>query len=180
MDSPATNISLTTAIDPPWTAIAPIRLGGVPAGLGTADLFALITLPDGERIRLDLYRAGDSEFYFPDEVIAWHEWIVVGFGHRVFLIHALDRHVNEVPLPLYFEGFRSSAEYLLVLAGEGLVRLDRRGHLVWTSARLAIDGVEVDLIENGVISGRGEWDPPGGWRPFHVRLDTGQLIDAVV
>jgi hypothetical protein len=180
MDDPATSIALTTTIDLPWTDVAPIRLGASPTGLGTPDLFALIALPDGTRIRIDLYRATGSELYVRDEVMAWHDWVLIGFGYRVFLIHSADRQVREVPIPLYFEGFLASAEYLLILAGEGLVRLNRQGRIVWTNDQLAIDGVEVDSIDNDVIYGKGEWDPPGGWRPFRVRLETGQLIEAAV
>ena len=180
MESPVIDIALTTAIDLPWTEVSPIRLGPVPRSVGTPDLFALITLPGGERMRLDLYRAATSELYVRDEVIPWHNWIAVGFGYRVFLINSLDREVREIPIPLYFEAFRASNHYLLILAGEGLVRLDLSGSVVWSNDRLAIDGVEVDAIENGVIHGRGEWDPPGGWRPFRVQLETGQLIERAV
>src|SRR4051812_26878644 len=108
MHSPATSISLTTTIDPPWTDVAPIRLGAVPRGRGTPDLFALVTVPERAPIRLDLYRALDSELYVHDEVIVWHEWIAVGFGYRLFLIESSSRHVEEVLLPLYFEAFRAT------------------------------------------------------------------------
>ena len=136
--------------------------------------FALVTTADRTAIRVDLYRA--SEYYFRDEVIAWHDWIVVGFGERAFLVHALDLHVLEIALPLYFEAFRASDEYLLILAGQGIVRLDPRGRVIWTNDQLAIDGVQLDAIEDGLIHGSGEWDPPGGWRPFRIRLDTGEIV----
>jgi len=38
---------------------------------------------------------------------------------------------------------------------------------------LGIDGIIVASTSDGVISGEGEWDPPGGWRPFRLSLATG-------
>lgn len=46
----------------------------------------------------------------------------------------------------------------------------------WRSERCAIDGVIIDSIENGIISGIGEWDPPGGWEPFQLDFDTGKFL----
>ena len=158
----------------------PIRLGAVPLGVSTPDLFALVALSGRPPLRLDLYRAYESELYVRDEVLAWQDWIAVGFGYRVFLIHSQRRDVREIPIPLYFEAFRAAEDYLLILAGQGLVRIDLSGSVVWSNGDLAIDGVEVDTIEHGIICGRGEWDPPGGWRPIRVRLDTGSLITQAV
>lgn len=46
----------------------------------------------------------------------------------------------------------------------------------WTTQRLGIDGVIVDGVANGIIEGQGEWNPPGGWERFRVKLDSGSLI----
>jgi len=46
--------------------------------------------------------------------------------------------------------------------------------LLWRSDCLGIDGVMVDQVADGIIRGKGEWDPPGGWRPFQVRFATGR------
>ena len=180
MKTAFTGISLVTAIDPPWTDITPIRLGAVPSSIGTPDRFALVALPGRPPLRVDLYRAYDSELYLRDEILPWQDWIAIGFGHRAFLIHTQHHDVREISIPLYFEGFRAAEDYLLVLAGQGLVRIDQKGAVVWKNADLAIDGVEIDAIESGVICGRGEWDPPGDWRPFRVRLDTGDVIARAV
>jgi hypothetical protein len=50
------------------------------------------------------------------------------------------------------------------------------GNLVWQSDVLGIDGVIVDDVDNALIRGRGEWDPPGGWKPFAVSVKTGRTI----
>lgn len=41
---------------------------------------------------------------------------------------------------------------------------------------LGLEGVIVNSVEDGIVRGEGEWDPPGGWRPFSLRLDTGQFV----
>jgi hypothetical protein len=180
MDKASVTISLTATIDPPWTAMPSVRLGAVSRGVGTPDLFVLVAQSDEPVLRLDLYRSPELELYVRDEAIGWREWIAVGFGYRAFLIHATDRRVCEIALPLYFEGFRAIDNCLLILAAEGIVCLNQAGEVVWMNSDLAIDGLEVDTIDGEIISGRGDWDPPGGWRSFRIRLDTGELIDQAV
>lgn len=41
---------------------------------------------------------------------------------------------------------------------------------------IAIDGVVVNSVEDGLILGEGDWDPPSGGKPFPVRLESGTLI----
>lgn len=43
-------------------------------------------------------------------------------------------------------------------------------------ADLGIDGVLVTVIDNGVVGGEAELDPPGGWKPFRVDLETGAKV----
>ena len=76
----------------------------------------------------------------------------------------------------YFGAFYAGPDYLLVASGDSLLRLGHDGRLLWAAHGLGLDGVIVGLVENGVIQGQGEWDPPGGWKPFALRLDSGQLI----
>lgn len=48
--------------------------------------------------------------------------------------------------------------------------------IIWKSDRCAIDGVTISAVEDDVIYGDGEWDPPGGWEPFRLSLKTGKPI----
>ena len=50
------------------------------------------------------------------------------------------------------------------------------GSLLWTSEELGIDGVVVNDFDHDIIRGDGEWDPPGGWRPFAVNANNGKII----
>jgi hypothetical protein len=40
---------------------------------------------------------------------------------------------------------------------------------------LGIDGVLVNQIDENFIHGDGEWEPPGGWKPLHLRADSGRF-----
>jgi len=33
----------------------------------------------------------------------------------------------------------------------------------------------IDEIKENVIRGAGEYDPPGGWKTFEVRVDNGKI-----
>ncbi len=74
----------------------------------------------------------------------------------------------------YFGKFYAGPDYLLAASGDSLLRLAHDGGLLWAAHDLGLDGVVVDWVENGVIHGQGEWDPPGGWQPFELRLESGQ------
>jgi len=48
------------------------------------------------------------------------------------------------------------------------------GELLWKTGQLGIDGVLVHKVSPTRIEGSGEWDPPGGWRPFVLTPTTGE------
>jgi hypothetical protein len=75
---------------------------------------------------------------------------------------------------MYFGYVYANDEYLLVASGDRLRRIAQDGSIQWTSDVLGIGGVVVRNVFNGIISGDGEWDPPGGWQTFRVTLDSGK------
>ena len=79
-------------------------------------------------------------------------------------------------LDSYFGYFYPGDEWLIIASGYRLLLIGPTGGLVWKTEELGLDGVIVDSIEGDLIHGKGERDPPGGWRPFQVRLDTGEKI----
>jgi len=160
-------------IDDPWTGLEPIRLGHVPPGRGTPDRYLTVEADRGHLLRVDLYRSTDECFPF-EEALSWSGWLVIGWGHHLFLVNLQSHATSTVDLGTYFRHLYPAIDYLLVASGERLLRVDPDGEVRWQSGALGIDGVIVDAVADGVISGRGEWDPPGGWRPFKVRLDTGE------
>jgi hypothetical protein len=153
----------------------PIRIGSVPAGLGTPDLYATVRKNDRPYLRLDLYKNTD-EFYEFEEVRIWHQFVITAFGHSVFLVHLDSRGVISIDLGSYFCSLYISKNYLLIISAERLFRVDTDGSVKWSTQQLGIDGVIVDSVEDGVIQGRGQWNPPNGWQPFRLRLSSGSLL----
>ena len=172
--SPHLSVEIAEVIDSPWTAVSAMAVGSIPTGRGTPNLYALVR-EDGEpAFRIDVYGNRNSESYFRSEAVAWRNNVVIGFGWRVFFINALTRGAIEVDLDCYFESLRAGSEYLLVVFGTGILRLDPRGSVVWENSDLAIDGVAIQGIEGDLIRGVGEWDPPGDWRGFTISLTSGR------
>lgn len=169
------NLSMT--IDSPWSAMEPLRLGGVrPA---CADLF--VTISDEARpiLRVDIYRSPEPECFAFQDAIVWYERVFVGYGESVYVIDPVKRTGSSIILDgiaPYFGSFYATSERLLASSGGSLLRLKPDGSVLWITPDLGLDGVIVDSVENGVIHGEGEWDPPGGWKRFALQLDSGQTI----
>jgi hypothetical protein len=163
-------------IESPWTTMPPVRLGKVPSGLGTADLF--VTISDGELppLRVDLYPDSSSESAAFQDAIVWHDHVFVGLGHTVYVIDPQARLGFAVRLESYFAAFYSGENYLLVASADALLRMTADGNVLWKTPDLGLDGVIINRVENGRVVGRGEWDPPGGWRPFKLQLESGKLV----
>lgn len=124
---------------------------------------------------MDLYQSGDECFAF-EEVRLWSGLVVIGWGHRVYLVEPRTRAVSALDLGGYFGHLYPEQQCLLVASAERLFRVEPDGSLPWRTDVLGIDGVVVHEVADGVIRGSGEWDPPGGWRPFQVSLSSGQRV----
>jgi hypothetical protein len=61
-----------------------------------------------------------------------------------------------------------------VASAEHVHRYDLPAGLRWRSPSVGVDGVVIDRVATGFIYGVGEYDPPGGWRPFVLDLESGQ------
>jgi uncharacterized protein (TIGR02996 family) len=168
-----TRATFHRVLDAPWSGLPPLRLGAVPPGLGTPDRYVLVEPDAGPPLRLDLY-AGPAECHAFEEALVWGGLLAVGFGHRVHLVRLEDRSACSLDLGGYFGHLYAGEGYLLAASAERLVRIRADGALLWSSGPLGLDGVVVNSVEGGVVEGEGEWDPPGGWRPFRLRLDTGE------
>jgi ureidoacrylate peracid hydrolase len=164
-------ISIRPTIEAPWTALPPVRLGSAPAGQVTPDAFVLVKENGKPCRRFDIY-LGPSHFALA--AIAWNDWFVFGFDDRVTLVSQTTGQQHDLCLENYFVGFHAEADYLLALSGIGIARLDESGAVIWKNDDLGLDGVIVDHITHGMITGQGEWDPPGGWRPFRLSLADGK------
>lgn len=166
--------SFQNVADPPWEHVKPLRVGPIPTGLGTPNAYVLVENDGAPFMRIDVY--GGEDCYSFEATCVWREFVVIGFGSRVHMVNCQTQETITFELDSYFGHFYPGAEWLIIASGRRLLLIDPTGSVEWKTEPLGLDGVIVDSIESDLIQGRGEWDPPGGWRPFQVRLDTGEKI----
>jgi hypothetical protein len=169
------DIHIANTVDNPWLDAPVVTVGMAPPNTPTPD--ASITVSeDGEPLlRIDAY-LGPEEFACFREAIHWRSWIVVGFGHHVHLVNLGGSDTRSFDLGSYFGHLYPLDDFLLAASGENLSSITSDGALTWKSEQLGLDGVIVNDVDNGVVFGQGEWNPPGGWEQFQVSLATGALI----
>jgi hypothetical protein len=115
-------------------------------------------------------------YFFRETALLWKAHVVVGAGHQVMLVNLTDHTSTTTELGCYFGYLYPENELLLVASASHLHCFRDDGKLRWTSKDLGIDGVVVDKITDGIVYGQGEWDPPGGWEPFTLNLETGEPV----
>jgi hypothetical protein len=173
---PTLQATVRPSIQGPWLSIAPVDIGRDERLV--ANVAAFVTVErDGEPfMRLDIYEIQPEARVFAEATI-WSGFVVVGFGERAHFVSLADRTVVTLQLNGYFGHLYPTADRLLIADARGLVCVDRRGAAAWARDDLAIDGVLVSAVEDGVVIGDGEWNPPGDWRSFRVRLSSGERVD---
>jgi hypothetical protein len=142
-----------------------------------------VAVDDGLVARVDiLASAGESCFRSLRSI---DSNIYIGFGRFVFVVDVYRSHVRRHPLSGYFGHLYDSHDlehldgYISALAASAseVLAFDRAGGLIWKQSDLGLDGVVLHRASKGRIDGEGEWDPPGGWRPFGLRSETGLISD---
>ena len=78
-------------------------------------------------------------------------------------------------LETYF-GYMHADDVLLIASGERVVRVNTDGTIAWISDRIGIDGVTISSADSERVVGDGEWDPPGGWKPYCLRTSDENLV----
>ncbi len=168
------NVELHHSIAAPWTELEPIRVGPVPSGFGTPGVFLTVSDQDKPVARIDVWphRAGPfTEFQ------VWNNRIVLGWNDQVHLVDPRSKVVKSFECDGYFGHLFPFDGCLLIGDATHLICISNISEKLWKSEAVGIDGVIVDELQNGVITGRGEWDPPGGWRPFRLSLLNGQKVE---
>jgi hypothetical protein len=162
------------ALDPEWLSLVPVLLGRVPPGDRTPACYVVVESDSGApQLRCHLYDSGKDECFAFQEACVWRRWLVVGFGHSLHIVDLDEGTPQTFALGSYFGHIYPLDACLLVASAEHLHRLDPDGSMKWRSAQLGLDGVVVERVLADAVDGQGEWDPPGGWRPFRVSLDSG-------
>ena len=110
--------------------------------------------------------------------------VAIGYGGRVHFVDVETKAARSMELSGYFGALYTPGDFglpdhpfdFLVGSADALHRFAADGSLVWTAGEVAIDGVSVHDVVDGVIEGRGEWDPPGGWEEFRLDPAMGARI----
>ena len=155
-----------------WGGLTPVRVGAAPDNSGP-DAVVVLKGPPACRFDVTCHRPAPM---FAFEARLWADWLAVGFGDRVTLVSLDGSRQCEHQLEGYFSELHDTGNALLALSGQGIARLARDGAVLWRRRDLGVDGVILSEIKDGVIYGEGEWDPPGGWRPFQIDFVEGKPL----
>ncbi len=135
----------------------------------------------GEQWRVDFFESvGHSCF---QDVRCVGELVYIGYGEQVAVFSPKTGSLVSHPLDGYFGHLFTASDLdspdlgssVLVTSASELLRFDSDGQLLWRSSALGVDGVIVHRVEDGEIVGDAEQDPPGGWEPFRLHLDSGAV-----
>jgi hypothetical protein len=157
----------------PWMRALAIAVGRVSSGGATPTIFVTIERDDEPLARIDIHEDEPVHHAF-QEAAVWRGVVVVGFGGHVHFVRLERQSVVSHAMSGYFGHLYPLPDRLLVADSERLWCFDSAGMPVWKSEPLGVDGVVVHTVEGDVIEGDGEWDPPGGWRPFKLSLASGE------
>ena len=156
-----------------WSSRPTVQLG--PASLGSPWAYLLICRGEDPWLRVCL-ELDEHEYPHLEECLLWRSALWVGYGGRVCRIDPESLVVRQHRLSWYFDQFYPLEDSLLVCSASHLTRLDPDGNLLWTSPEIGLDGVLVSNVQDGIIEGQGEYDPPGGWVDFRLDLNRGELL----
>ena len=160
-------------INSPWLELEPIRLGNLPQSLSTAEAFVLVEENENPIARIDIY-CDRSTF---QEVIIWQNLVVIGIANEVYLVNIATGKVQTLQLGNYFGYLYNQGDFLYVASAERLFCVNADGGIHWVSEEVGLDGVIVSNIGDEFIDGEGEWDPPGGWKPFRLAISSGKRVE---
>lgn len=163
-----------------WQDVDRFVLGGLSGSTASAVAAVGISLGAEAKWRVDLL-AGVGYSCFQD-VRCVGELIYIGYGEQVAVFsprtgdlasHSLDGYFGHLLTSSDLESSELGSSVLVASTSE-LLRFDGTGQLLWRKSELGVDGVIVQRVRDGQIFGNAEWDPPGGWKPFRLHLDSGE------
>lgn len=149
-------LSLLPTLPSGWERVPVLAVGEVPSGMGTAELYLLAEADNGTRLRIDWYAGVVARVY--QEAVWWGRWVVLGCGEAAYLIDPRSLAVRTIPLPFYFQQIHAGDEYLLLLSGSGITRIGPSGEVEWENPDVAVDGITIGDIRDGMIEGDAEME----------------------
>lgn len=148
---------------------------GRTADSGSApDALCLLSLDGSPAVCVRLWQTSEELYTFRDAVY-WRGLFVIGWGDAFYVIDPdTDSHTRH-GLGACF-GCLHAGDALLVASAERVIRVRPDGTVAWISEPIGLDGVTISAVDASFIEGSGEWDPPGGWKPYRLRLTDGAVI----
>ena len=147
---------------------------GRSANSSAPDAQCLLTIDDEPRLLVSLWQRSGEVYTFRDAQY-WKGFLIIGWGHALFVIDPESASAIRHELGTYF-GSMHADEVLLVASGERVVRVSTAGSIAWKSERVGIDGVTFSNVDAEFVDGSGEWDPPGEWMRYKLRLTDGAVV----
>lgn len=140
----------------------------------TPDALCLLSLDGEPTLCVRLRRTSDESYTFRDAKY-WRGLFIVGWGDAFYVLNPESISAIRHDLGTYF-GYIHADDALLIASAERVVRVSPDGIITWTSEPVGIDGVTFTNVDADFVGGNGEWDPPGGWKPFRLRLTDGTIV----
>jgi len=134
----------------------------------------LLSLDGQPTLCVRLRRTSGESYTFRDAQY-WRGLFIIGWGDAFYVINPKSTSATRHDLRTYF-GYIHSDDALLIASAERVVRVSPDGTIAWTSEPVGIDGVTFSSVDTDFVDGDGEWDPPGGWKPFRLCLNDGSVV----
>jgi hypothetical protein len=163
------------APDPPWLTVETVAMSAVPKTGRTPDRYVLIEGDGAPLLRGDIYVHEPQAYPFED-VQVWNMLVVAGYAGALYCVNVATRATTRYPLDGYFGHLYVEDRYCLATSASEVLRLNPDGTLMWRRENCAVDGIIINNVDADTIAASAEWDPPGDWRPFKLRLSTGEPL----
>ncbi|MEZ4301475.1 MAG: dual specificity protein phosphatase family protein [Polyangiaceae bacterium] len=164
--------SIFRTLEEPWRSVTPV-IAGRKSASGKEPHCHIGTHHRGARVRVEVHVDPD-EHCFREQAMLVGGALFIGAGSGLIFVDLATREVQYLHLDSYFGHLYRLDDGVLAASGRSLHRVGMDGRAQWTAADIACDGVLVHEIRDGVIHGEAEMDPPGGWQPFRLSLDSGR------
>ena len=111
---------------------------------------------------------------YATKLIDWHDadaTVVIVKGATYFVRQHTPNEWQYLDLPGIDCTVAQAGDLAILATYTDVVAVLADGHEKWRR-RVAIDGVEIQSIGNGLVCGAAGIDPPGEWQPFTLCLDA--------